>query len=105
MSGKIEQLESLYRETPEDPFVVYALAKEYEQTGQSDKSVALYQKLLAEHPDYVGTYYHFGKLLEGLRQQDRALPIYKKGLAIAKKVGDDLAYRELTSALMDLENQ
>lgn len=103
MSEKIKQLEALYSETPEDPFIIYALAKECEQSGSLERSKSLYEKLLREHVNYVGTYYHYGKLLEKMGHTSDAKKAYLTGLDIAKKLGDDLAYRELFAAKTELE--
>ncbi len=105
MSEKIKQLEALYSETPDDPFVIYALAKECEQAGFLDRSKSLYVKLLREHVNYVGTYYHYGKLLEKMDHPSDAKKVYLSGLEIAKKLGDDLAYRELFAAKTELESE
>ena len=34
--------------------------------------------LIKDHPDYVGTYYHLGKLYEKNQEPDKAIETYKK---------------------------
>lgn len=73
----------------------YALATEY--LSQNDVQTALFyfEELLNKHPDYVGTYYHAGKLYERLDRKSEAIFVYQKGMEIASKAGDRHAYSEL----------
>ena len=93
-----EQLLVFYEQDPHDPFTIYALATEY-RADDPQLAWEYYQKLLAEHPDYVGTYYHAGKLLEGFGRQDEAEQVYRKGLVVSRKAGQLHAAAELQQAL------
>jgi Tfp pilus assembly protein PilF len=57
-----------------------------------------YQKLLDEHPNYVGTYYHAGKLFAEMGQVEKAEETFRKGLSISLQAGDRHAHRELQNA-------
>jgi tetratricopeptide (TPR) repeat protein len=61
-----------------------------------------YQTLLDEHPDYVGTYYHAGKLLEQLEKPEEAEKVYRRGLQVSRKAGQMHAASELQQALNQL---
>ena len=50
------------------------------------------------HPDYVGTYYHLGKLLEKHNDTARAIVIYQKGMEAARTKRDMHAFSELQGA-------
>jgi tetratricopeptide (TPR) repeat protein len=54
--------------------------------------------LVNEHPDYVGTYYHLGKLHEKEGQKDAAIEVYQKGIAAARLKRDMHALSELQGA-------
>lgn len=90
-------------DSPDDSFILFAIAKEHEKLGAMQEAFAYYDKLTAVDPDYVGTYYHLGKLHEKEENVDRALDIYQKGIEIAKKVKDQHALSELMGAKMNLE--
>ena len=62
-----------------------------------------YLKLVAIDPDYVGTYYHLGKLYEEEEDLEKALVAYADGIVIAKKIKDQHALSELMNAKMNLE--
>ncbi len=82
-----------------DPFILYALATEYNSGDDLDKAFYYYNLLVAKNPDYVGTYYHLGKLYEKTEQKEKAVEIYKLGLKAARSKNDNHAYSELQGAL------
>ncbi len=100
---RLEQLQNMLENSPNDSFLLYAIAKEYEGLEQVSEALQKYQELTEIHPDYVGTYYHYAKLLEQEEETEKALAIYEKGMLIAKKIGDHHALGELSNARMNLE--
>ena len=95
---RLQQLLAFYADDPTDAFTIYALATEY-RAQEPERAWEFYQKLLAEHPDYVGTYYHAGKLLEQFNKKEEAEQVYRQGLVAAKKAGQQHAVSELRQAL------
>lgn len=98
MEDRISQLTEFLRETPNDPFLEYALTMEYLKLGDVESARAGFERLLVEHEDYIGSYYHFGKLLEKLGDTERALKIYEKGMEVAKSKRNMHAFGELRAA-------
>ncbi len=101
--SRIETLLQYLVEDPDDPFTQFALAQEYARCGDSERALGYYQALRSRQPDYVGTYYHLGKLLEQAGQLERALEVYREGIAVAGRVGDGHARAELQDALAKAE--
>lgn len=99
---RLKQLFSFLESSPNDAFITFAIAKEYENLNDLDKSLEYYLKLEQHTPDYVGTYYHLGKLYEMLEKFKEAFFTYKKGMQIAKKIGDQHALSELAGAKLNL---
>jgi tetratricopeptide (TPR) repeat protein len=97
-STRLEKLLEFLQSDPNDPFVLYALATEYNTSNDTGKALGYYLKLTAEHPDYVGTYYHLGKLHEKLQQSEQALEVYQKGMTVARNKRDMHAFSELQGA-------
>jgi len=89
--------------SPDDSFLLFAIAKEHEKAGATDEALEYYLKLTATDPDYVGTYYHLGKLYEEEEAVEKALAAYQAGITIAKKIKDQHALSELMGAKMNLE--
>jgi tetratricopeptide (TPR) repeat protein len=96
---RLPKLLEYLKSDPNDPFVLYALAMEYNTLNETKLAFDYYLKLIAVHPDYVGTYYHLGKLYEKNQQTDLAVDIYKKGMVASRQKGDNHAYSELQGAL------
>jgi Tfp pilus assembly protein PilF len=99
---RIEKLKEFLKSNPTDCFVQHALALEYIKIGDRAGARSLFEDILNREPGYVGSYYHLGKLLEDAGQSGLAMEWYQKGLAAAKKAGDNHAYHELLAAYEDL---
>jgi tetratricopeptide (TPR) repeat protein len=102
-SKRLEQLYQFLEERPEDEFLLFAIAKEYEKLNNEEKAEKYYLKLQGLHPNYVGTYYHLGKLYERADDEELAIEIYEKGMKVAKSIGDKHAFGELRGAHEMLE--
>ncbi len=104
-SQRLEQLLNFYQDSPEDGFILFALAKEYEGLGQSDEALQHYLKLQQIDPNYIGLYYHLGKLYEKFNEPKKAWDTYTDGLNRAKNVGDQHAASELAGARLNLGDE
>jgi len=101
--NRLEKLLSMLESSPEDSFITFALAKEYEGLDDLDKAKELYEKLVDKDPEYLGTYYHLAKLFELLEEPEKALVIYQKGIEITTEKNDLHALAELKNAKVNLE--
>ncbi len=99
----MQQLQYLLESSPNDAFLLFAVAKEYESVGDEMRALEYYQRLAEADPGYVGLYYHLGKLLEKLDRPEEAKAAYDKGMEVAKIAGDRHAWSELSAARMDME--
>ena len=104
-TARLQQLFHFLENSPGESFILFAIAKEYEGINQLDKALGYYLKLTTDDPDYVGTYYHLGKLYEQLEQFEKAFQTYKTGMAVAKKIGDQHALSELAGAKLNLGDE
>ena len=102
---RLQKLLSFLQSSPEEPFLVFALAKEYENLGQREEALRYYNQLLEQNPDYVATYYHLGKLQEAIGEPGEAFALYKKGMVVAQKAGDQHALNELAAAKLNLGDE
>jgi tetratricopeptide (TPR) repeat protein len=94
-SSRLDKLLEFLKNEPEDEFLQYALATEYLRLNETDKALQYYENLVINHPDYVGTYYHLGKLYEALNRKPDAISTYEKGMEVAKSKRDNHAFSEL----------
>ena len=100
---RLEQIKAFLAENDQDPFLHFALAKEYEKLGQQEEALSCYLKLRDRFTDYVGTYYHLGKLYESLSKFEEAMHAYEAGIEIARQAGDQHSLSELQGAKMNLD--
>ena len=94
-SSRLEKLHQFFKNEPNDPFLKYALATEYLVMENFDTALTYFEDLVQNHVDYVGTYYHLGRLYETLGRKDDAIKTYQNGMQIARKVNDMHAFSEL----------
>lgn len=101
-SKRLEQLMGFLKASPTEPFILFAIAKEHEGLGELEKALEFYTQAVTGSPDYIGTYYHLGKLYQQLGEDKKAFFTYKQGMEIAKKAGDQHSLSELAGAKMAL---
>jgi tetratricopeptide (TPR) repeat protein len=102
-SQRLDLLLGILKETPTDSFVIFAIAKEYENIGNQNEAIQNYQKLYHLDPDYVGLYFHWGKIHEEMNASDKAIEIYSMGIEVASQQKDGHAERELRAAKYNCE--
>lgn len=96
--NRIDKIQEYLKAAPKDNFLRHALALEYVKGGDDAKAKELFEEILNEFPEYVGSYYHLAKLLERNSETESAITWYEKGMAAAKEQKDMHAYSELQSA-------
>ena len=100
---RIEKLKNFLKDNPGDSFLKHALGLEFVKIGDDMEAEKLFAEIIEQQPEYIGTYYHLGKLLERKGQESQAVGIYEKGMLQAKAAKDNHVYNELRAALEDLE--
>lgn len=100
--NRINKILEYLKDAPQDNFLRHALALEYEKAGDDAAAREVFETILHEFPQYIGSYYHLAKLLERTGEADLAVQWYKKGLEAARNEGDTHAYNELQAAYEDL---
>jgi Tfp pilus assembly protein PilF len=99
---RIAKLKEFLEANPNDSFVQHALALEYVKAGDDAEARKLFENILLSDKNYIGSYYHLGKLLERNDERESAIKWYELGMLRAKDNGDMHAYNELLAALEDL---
>jgi Tfp pilus assembly protein PilF len=99
---RIAKLKEFLEANPNDSFVQHALALEYVKAGDDAEAKSLFENILNKDANYIGSYYHLGKLLERNDERESAIRWYEMGMLKAKENGDVHAYNELQAALEDL---
>jgi lipopolysaccharide biosynthesis regulator YciM len=97
--SKLRQLARNIQKDPDDSFSKFALALEFLKQDQHDKALRLFTSIRKQDPDYIGVYYHLGKLYEQLGQGDEAEAVYHEGIDKAEALEEQHALKELKEAL------
>ncbi len=100
--SRLQLLKDMLAEEPNEPFLLFAIAKEFEGENDLTQAQTYYEKLRQTSPNYVGTYYHLGKLYEKLERIEQAIETYKTGMQVAKAERDNHALAELAGAKLNL---
>ena len=95
--SRLNQLLEFYKEEPNDPFNIYALATEYKPIDP-EKALTYFELLIENHPDYVATYYHLAHLYLELEKEEEAKITFENGIEKATINNENLMLRELKSA-------
>ena len=101
--SRIDQLQSFLKDSPNDSFIIFAIAKEFEKTGDLHQAEKQYRLIHKNEPEYVGMYYHLGKLLFNNNDLQGAWKIYSEGMQVAKQQGDQHALNELAGARLEID--
>ncbi len=97
--SRLNELETMLDSSPEDPFIIYALAREYELNLATMQALLMYEHLVTEHPNYIATYYHYAKLLYTAGNMNEASSMIERGIEWGTKVKDMHAVSEIKGLL------
>lgn len=99
MPSRLEVIQKLVAEKPDDAFRRYGLALEYKNSGRLDEAEAEFAELERRNPSYVPQYLMRGNLLVQLKRTADARAVLQRGIDAAQKAGDRHALGELEGAL------
>lgn len=97
-SNRLEMIQQLLAQNPNDSFLLYGLANEYKNQGDLPKAIESYHDLMERNPDYVAAYYQCGQAYEKTGNEAAAAAVYDKGMEVARRLGDAHALSELQAA-------
>ncbi len=92
-------LEQILTHNPADRLARYGLAMEYARQGRDEQAVEQYRALLEADPDYSAAYFHGGQALERLGRIEEAKELYRRGIEVTGRKGEQHARTELETAL------
>jgi predicted Zn-dependent protease len=100
--GRLEMLQELLTEFPDDAFARYGLAMEYANSGDSEAALREFATLLEKNPDYTAGYFMAAQTLAKANRADEAREMLKKGIASAERTNDAHARSEMEGMLAEL---
>lgn len=100
-SNRLQKLQDYYKSDPNDPFIIYALALEYEKVDLA-KAIELYETLLEKFPEYLPTYYQVAHIYWD-QENEKARDVFLKGIEVAEKQNETKTLNELKSAFTNFQ--
>ncbi|MBC7450796.1 MAG: hypothetical protein H7259_04845 [Cytophagales bacterium] len=100
--NRLEYLLQLHQEQPEDPFLLYGIALEY-QKSESPETSSVFDQLLTTFPSYLPTYYQAAAYFSEGGLHEKALTIYTIGIELAQQQNELKTLAELKNAKQNLE--
>jgi predicted Zn-dependent protease len=94
-SSRREKIERLLANSPNDPFLLYGLAMAFIAEGNESEGVAKLREMTETHPDYHAAHFQLGQICTKTGDVDEAKLWLERGSAIAARVGDAKAAREM----------
>jgi predicted Zn-dependent protease len=101
-SNRTQILKEFLKENPGDAFARYGLALEYAKSGELEAALDEFNKLLELHPDYVPGYQMAAQTLLGAGRDQEGKSMLEKGIACAKRSGNQHAQSEMETMLAEL---
>ena len=104
MSGKsrMQQIEEMLAEEPNDPFLRYGLAMEFISQGDDEGAVRSFLELFQVDPNYVPAYLQMSQAYIRIGKTGEARAMLTNGIAVAKQAGDLHAAEEMHGFLAGL---
>jgi tetratricopeptide (TPR) repeat protein len=99
---RIALLTQVLSQNPADAFARYGLAMEYSNSGDVERALEEFGKLLATHPDYTAGYFMAAQTLAKAERTEEARKMLAEGIASAKKTGNGHAQAEMEGMLAEL---
>jgi predicted Zn-dependent protease len=96
-------LSQVLAQNPNDAFARYGLAMEYMNSGQNERALEEFSKLLSVHPDYTAGYFMAAQALVGGGRREDAKKMLVDGIASARRTGNAHAQSEMTAMLEELK--
>lgn len=97
-----QRLEEMLAEAPDDIELRYMLAMEHVSAGDDEGAVRHFAEVMRRDPDYPPAYHQAGRALLRLGRIEEAKAVLQKGIAAARKQGNEHAAGEMTELLLSL---
>lgn len=101
---RLAMLNEILSQNPDDAFARYGVAMEYSKTGDVERALGEFAKLLSAHPDYTAGYFMAAQTLSKANRLDDAKKMLVEGISSARRTGNSHAQSEMTAMLDELKS-
>ncbi len=99
---RINTLEEILAQDPNNAFARYGLAMEYANSGHTDRALEEFGKLLSTNPDYAAGYFMAAQTLVKANRAQEAKEMLQNGIAAALRKRDSHAQSEMQAMLEEI---
>jgi predicted RNA polymerase sigma factor len=102
MGSRREKIEAMLKEEPEDQFLRYSLACEFDNEERSDESLSVLRSLMSDQQPHVHSFLRGAQLLVKLDRIEEARAALRDGIEVARQQGESHAAGEMGELLASL---
>jgi tetratricopeptide (TPR) repeat protein len=97
--ARIEGLEEILADEPDDTTTRFMLATELARVGEHAQAAAHFGQIVEADPDYTAAYRGLGRARIALGDPEGARVVFERGIAVADRTGDIQSGKEMASFL------
>ena len=105
IADRLEQLQAMLLDEPQDRFLRYAIALEHKRKGDMGAAVQLLEQLLTEDATYIACYYQLALIQAEMGHGDEAVKVCTAGALQCLVAGDMKTRAELLSLKAAVEEE
>ncbi|MBC8285660.1 MAG: tetratricopeptide repeat protein [Nitrospinae bacterium] len=102
MEEKIVMFKKVLEIDPVDQVANFGLGSIYLETGRYEEGLGPLNTVVETFKDYSAAYLLLGKTLEKLSENEKAIDVYKRGIAAASKKGDLMPLKDMQNRMNQL---
>jgi predicted Zn-dependent protease len=102
MPTRREKIEAMLKDEPQDQFLRYSLACEYDNEDRCEEGLDLFRGLIADQPPHVHAFFRGAQLLVKLDRVEEARATLRDGIEIARQQNELHAAGEMGELLASL---
>jgi predicted Zn-dependent protease len=99
---RIATLAEILAQDPNNVLARYGLAMEYANSGQTERALDEFGKLVSANPDYAAGYFMAAQTLVKANRPEEAKQMLQSGIAAAQRKRDSHAQSEMQAMLDEL---
>ena len=99
---RLEKLQTMLQDSPDDGFLNYALAMEYVSAARTDDALAAFRRVLTIDAQNSAAWFQLAQLQSGMSDFNAARESAAQGVAVARAQGDQHAAEEIGGFLESL---
>ena len=104
MKTRLEELQMMLLDDPNDLFLGYAIGLELFKMGSVDEAVETIKNLTVLHPDYIPAYFRLGQWYAEQDKMMEAKKVLNQALELSKQQNDSKAGQEIRELLIFIED-